>query len=73
MDLTEIISEEREKILEIEGVVDVAQGEDEAGEHVIVFVEDEFYADKVKREIDLMSLLAGCRVVVQEELSIGPG
>ncbi len=67
------IEREREKVLAIPGVVDLAYGEDKAGPHALVFVEDEDHVGKVKREISRRSLLAGCRVIVQPQICIGLG
>jgi hypothetical protein len=72
LNVIEVIEREREEVLAIPGVVDLAYGEDEAGPHVLVFVEDEDNVEKAKREISRLSLLVGCRVVVQPELRIGP-
>jgi hypothetical protein len=73
LDLGKAIESQREKTLAIPGVVDLAYGEDEIGPHALVFVKDEDAVKKVEREISRLSLLAGCRVVVQAQLCIGPG
>ena len=72
LNVMEVIERDREAVLAIPNVVDLAYGEDEAGPHILVFVGNEGDVDNVKREISRLSLLAGCRVVTQPELRIGP-
>ena len=71
MNVMNAIERDRDAVLAIPGVVDLAHGEDADGPHALVFVAEGADIQPVEAAIARRNLLADCRVVVEPALTLG--